>query len=152
MDVVGPKGFDLPAVGTGHLRQSEDAGEGIETRQREVKALLEVRVSFELACQAIDDMERGANDSDWSPLKDAARKIAFAEDRALFEGYASAGIQGIRQSTSHPVLPLPGDAKSYPGTLAHAVSQLRLAGVNGPYALILGAESYIAAYRRRRRH
>jgi uncharacterized linocin/CFP29 family protein len=42
------------------------------------------------------------------------------------------------------VLTLPADVKSYPGAVAQAVSQLRLAGVNGPYALLLGAESYTA--------
>lgn len=144
VDVVGPKGFELPAVGTGHVRQSESPGEGIEAAQREAKALVELRVPFELTRQAIDDVERGANDSDWSPLKEAARKIAFAEDRAVFEGYAAAGIQGVRQSTSNPVLTLPADAKGYPAVVAQAVSQLRLAGVNGPYALVLSAESYTA--------
>ena len=62
-----------------------------------MKALVELRVPFELDRQAIDDVERGANDSDWQPAKDAARQIAFAEDGAIFEGYAAAGIVGIRQ-------------------------------------------------------
>ena len=144
VDVEGPKGFAFAAVGTGHLRQVETTGDGIRTAQREVKALAELRVPFELARQAIDDVERGANDSDWSPLKDAARKIAFAEDRAVFEGYASAGIRGIRQGTSNPVLTLPADATAYQSVVEQAVSQLRLAGVNGPYALVLGAEPYAA--------
>jgi uncharacterized linocin/CFP29 family protein len=144
VDVLGPKSFELSAVGTGHLRQIETPGEGIQAAQREVQALVELRVPFALARQAIDDVERGAHDADWSPLKDAARTIAFAEDRAVFEGYASAGIQGVHQGTSNPVLTLPADVQSYPGAVAQAVSQLRLAGVNGPYALLLGAESYTA--------
>lgn len=144
VDVQGPKGFDLSAVGTGHLRQIETTGDGLHAAQREVNALVELRVPFDLTRQAIDDVERGANDSDWAPLKEAARKIAFAEDRAVFEGYASAGIQGIRQGTSNPVLTFPGDVTDYPGAVAQAVSQLRLAGVNGPYALLLGAEPYTA--------
>src|SRR5260221_14525318 len=45
--------------------------------QREVKALVELRVPFELDRKSIDDVERGANDSDWQPAKDAARQIAF---------------------------------------------------------------------------
>ena len=61
-------------------------GDGIVARQREVKALVELRVPFELDRQAIDDVERGANDSDWQPAKDAARQIAFAKDSAIFEG------------------------------------------------------------------
>jgi len=144
VDVQASKGSDFSAVGTGHLRQIETLGDGIQAAQREVKALVELRVPFELTRQAIDDVERGANDSDWSPLKDAARKIAFAEDRAVFEGYAAAGVQGVFRGTSNPVLTLPADVKSYPDTVAQAVSQLRLAGVNGPYALVLGAEPYTA--------
>jgi uncharacterized linocin/CFP29 family protein len=144
VDVKGPKGVDFSAVGTGHLRQIETPGEGVHAEQREIKPLVELRIPFELTRQAIDDVERGANDSDWQPLKDAARKIAFTEDRAVFEGYASAGIQGIHQTTSNPVLTLPGDVEGYPDAVAQAVSQLRLAGVNGPYALLLGAEPYTA--------
>ena len=144
VDVQGPKGLEFPAVGTGHIRQIETPGDGIQAAEREVKALVELRIPFELTRHAIDDVERGANDSDWSPLKDAARKIAFAEDRAVFEGYAPAQIQGVRQGASNPVLTLPADIKSYPDTVAQAVSELRLAGVNGPYALLLGAEPYTA--------
>ena len=144
VDVQGPKGLEFPAVGTGHIRQTEAPGDGIQAAEREVKALVELRVPFELTRQAIDDVERGANDSDWTPLKDAARKIAFAEDRAVFEGYAPAQIQGVQQGASNPVLTLPADIKSYPDTVARAVSELRLAGVNGPYALLLGAELYTA--------
>jgi uncharacterized linocin/CFP29 family protein len=144
VDVDGPKGTDLSAVGTGHLKKIATPGDGVEATQREVRALVELRVPFELTRQAIDDVERGSNDSDWDPLKDAARKIAFAEDRAVFDGYAAAGIQGIRQGTSNPVLTLPSSVKGYPGVVAQAVSQLRLAGVNGPYALLLGTEPYTA--------
>ncbi len=144
VDVRGPMGLDLAAVGTGHLRQIQAPGDGIQAAQREANALVELRVPFELTRQAIDDVERGATDSDWLPLKDAARTIAFAEDRAVFDGYAAAGIQGARQGTSNPVVTLPPNVKNYPSAVARAVSQLRLAGVNGPYALLLGAEPYQA--------
>lgn len=145
VDVLGPKGVELSAVGTGHLKPIQAPADGIQTAQREVKALVELRVPFELTRAAIDDVERGATDSDWSPVKEAARKIAFAEDRSVFEGYAAAGIQGIRQGSSNPALTLPTNAGGYPDAVARAVSQLRLAGVNGPYALVLGAEAYTLA-------
>lgn len=144
VDVQGPKGAEFSAVGAGHLRQIATPGDGIQAAQREAKALVELRAPFELTRQAIDDVERGAMDSDWSPLKEAARRLAFAEDRAVLDGYAAAGIQGVRQAASNPALALPGDVKNYPDTVAQAVSQLRLAGVNGPYALVLGAEPYTA--------
>jgi uncharacterized linocin/CFP29 family protein len=145
VDVPSPKGLELSAVGTGHLHLIQAPGDGIQAAQREAKALVELRVPFELTRQAIDDVERGATDSDWSPVKEAARKIAFAEDRAVFDGYAAAGIQGIRQGSSNPPVALPSNVKGYPDAVAQAVSQLRLAGVNGPYALVLGAEAHTAA-------
>src|SRR6516164_7370029 len=92
VDLHGPAGTAFSAVGTGHLRQIAASAEGIRARQRDVKALVELRVPFDLERQMIDDVERGSNDSDWQPAKDAARKLAFAEDRAIFEGYAAAGI------------------------------------------------------------
>jgi uncharacterized linocin/CFP29 family protein len=145
VDLKGPKGLELSAVGTGHLRQIEPPGEGVQAAQRELRALVELRVPFDLLRATIDAVERGANDPDLQPLKEAARRIAFAEDRTVFEGYAAASIPGVRRGTSHPILTLPADVKGYPEIVAQAVSQLRLAGVNGPYALVLGAKPYTAA-------
>ncbi len=145
VDVVGPKGTDLAAVGTGHLHQIQPPGDGILASQREAQPLIEMRVPFELTRQAIDDVERGAADSDWSPVKEAARKIAFAEDRAVFDGYGAAGIQGLRTGSSNARVALTASVKSYPDAVAQAVSQLRLAGCEGPYALVLGADAYTAA-------
>jgi uncharacterized linocin/CFP29 family protein len=144
VDVLGPKGLELSAVGTGHIQQIQAPADGIQAAQRIAQALVELRVPFELTRQAIDDVERGATDSDWAPVKEAARKIAFAEDRSVFDGYAAAGIGGVRQGSSNPPLTLPANVKGYPGVIAQAVSQLRLVGVNGPYALLLGAEAYTA--------
>ena len=144
VDVHGPAGTSLSAVGTGHLQNIASPREGVMARQREVKALVELRVPFELSRQAIDDVERGADDSDWQPAKDAARQIAFAEDAAIFEGYAAAGIVGIRQGTSNPAMTLPADVRAYPEAIAQGLSRLRLVGVNGPYAVLLGADAYTA--------
>jgi uncharacterized linocin/CFP29 family protein len=144
VDMHGPAGTSLAAVGTGHLRTISAPRGGVAARQREVKALVELRVPFELERQAIDDVERGANDSDWQAAKDSARELAFAEDSAIFEGYAAAGIVGIRQATSNPKMTLPGDVREYPEAIAQGLSRLRLVGVNGPYSVLLGADAYTA--------
>src|SRR5271163_2572737 len=128
VDVQGPGGIALSSVGTGHLKNIAAPKDGVIARQREVKALVELRVPFELTRQAIDDVERGANDSDWQPVKDAARQLAFAEDRAIFDGYAAAGIEGVRQGTSNAIKALPADVRLYPEAIAQALSQLRLVG------------------------
>jgi uncharacterized linocin/CFP29 family protein len=144
VDVNGPGGVGLSAVGTGHLKTIAAPGDGVLARMREVNALVELRVPFELDRQQIDDVERGAADADWQPAKDAAQKIAYAEDRTIFEGYAAAGIGGIRQGTSNPIMTLPADVRHYPDAMAQALSQLRLVGVNGPYSILLGADAYTA--------
>jgi len=144
VDVQGPSGTTLAAVGTGHLGGTEDAGEGVTARARGSMPLIELRAPFTLNRQDIDDVERGAQDSDWQPVKDAARRIAFAEDRAVFEGYPTAGIRGIRESSSNPRLTLPADVTDYPDVVSQAVTSLREAGVAGPYALLLSAAAYTA--------
>jgi uncharacterized linocin/CFP29 family protein len=144
VDVPAPGGIGLPAVGTGHLRPISAPAEGIVARQREVKPLVEMRVPFEILRQTIDDVERGSGDSDWQPAKDAAKKLAFAEDRAIFNGYREADIRGVSECTSNPIETLPADVRDYPDAVAHALSQLRLVGVNGPYSVLLGAEEYTA--------
>src|SRR5277367_2229196 len=142
VDVPSPGGITLAGVGTGHLKQITAPADGILARQREVKPLVELRVPFELSRQEIDDVERGSEDADWQPAKDAAKKLAFAEDRAIFNGYKEADIQGIREGTSNPIETLPADVRDYPDAVAHALSQLRLVGVNGPYSVLLGAKEY----------
>jgi len=145
VDVSGPKGLELSAIGTGHIRVIDTPGEDVQAALREVYPIVEFRVPFELSRQAIDDVERGSEDSDWQPLKDAARKIAFAEDRAVFEGYAAAGIAGVRKSSSNASIALPASIKNYSDAVSKALAALRLAGVNGPYVLVLGADAYTAA-------
>lgn len=142
VDVHGPAGVDLSAVGTGHRREVEAPGDGVTARMREVLPLVELRVDVEVDRDEIDSVERGSGDADWQPIKDAARTLALTEDRTLLDGYPAAGIRGLRQATSLPRMALPDDVRTYPTAIAQAVSQLRIAGVDGPYAVLLGAAAY----------
>jgi uncharacterized linocin/CFP29 family protein len=144
VDVPSPGGIAFPGVATGHLKSISAPAEGIIANLREAKPLVELRVPFELSRQTIDDVERGSDDSNWQPAKDAAKKLAFAEDRTIFNGYREASIQGIREGTSNPIPTLPADVRDYPDAVAHGLSQLRLVGVNGPYSVVLGADGYTA--------
>ena len=73
VDLHGPEGYDLSAIGTGHISPVDPIAEGVHSAQREVNPLVELRVPFTLTRRAVDDVARGSNDSDWQPLKDAAR-------------------------------------------------------------------------------
>jgi uncharacterized linocin/CFP29 family protein len=144
VDVTGPDGLALAGLGTGHVTTVDPPADGVTAALRDWRPVVELRVPFTLSRAAIDSVERGALDPDWQPVKDAAKKIAFAEDRAVFDGYAAAQITGIRQASSNPALTLPGEVRDYPDVVSKAVSELRLAGVAGPYSLLLSADAWTA--------
>ena len=143
-DVDESGGPTRAAVNTGHLGDVEPPAEGVTAHLRQAQPLVRLRVPFRLNRADINDVERGAQDPDWQPLKDAAKKIAYAEDRAVFEGYPAAGITGLRAATTNPALGLPADPHDYPDVIIDAVTALRLAGVGAPYSLALSTAAYDA--------
>ncbi|MBO0687140.1 MAG: bacteriocin family protein [Candidatus Dormibacteraeota bacterium] len=142
VDVPDPGGPQLAAVDAGHLDAIDPPAQGVTAHLRRSQPIVELRVPFTLERQQVDDVERGARDADWQPVKDAARRMAHAEDRAVFEGYAAARIKGIRASSSNQPMTLPAEVRDYPTAISQALSALRLAGVAGPYALALSADAY----------
>jgi uncharacterized linocin/CFP29 family protein len=144
VDVEGPGGPELAAVNTGRLGDVAAPADGVIAHLRQSQPLVRLRVPFTLSRYEIDSVERGAQDADWQPLKDAAKQIGFAEDRAIFEGYQAAGITGLRDASSNTALGLPSDATQYPDVIVDALTALRLAGVDGPYALALSTPVYDA--------
>jgi uncharacterized linocin/CFP29 family protein len=144
VDLSGPHGTDYSAVGLGHTTPIAAPDDGVQARQRVVTPLVELRVPFMLAREELDNVERGAEDTDLDPVKDAAKLIAFAEDRAIFEGYPAANITGIRASTSNAPITLPTDPRLVPEAVTQGLTALRLAGVDGPYSVLLSADQYTA--------
>jgi uncharacterized linocin/CFP29 family protein len=143
VDFVGPLGWDHSAVDLGRAeRVSRAPAAGIEARLRTSQPLVELRVPFELSRDELDDIARGARDPDLGALQDAARKIAMAEDGAVFHGYAAAGITGINQAAKAEAIPIPANYIQYPAAVAEAVSRLQLNGIAGPYAIALGPRCY----------
>ena len=131
VDVCEPLGSDCSSVSTGHLLDVAPPAEGVVAHLRDTQPLVRLRVPFTVSRTAIDDVERGSKDSDWDPVKEAAKKLAFIEDRAIFEGYAAASIHGIRGCSSNPTLKVPEDPREFPDVISQALSSLRLAGVDG---------------------
>jgi uncharacterized linocin/CFP29 family protein len=142
VDVSDPGGPVTAAVSTGHLLAVASPGDGVVAHLRDARPLVRLRVPFTVSREDVDDVERGSQDSNWDPVKEAAKQLAFAEDRAIFEGYPAAQIEGIRAASSNPALALPDDPRGYPDVISQALSELRLAGVDGPYSVLLSAEAY----------
>ncbi|RDH10274.1 family 1 encapsulin nanocompartment shell protein, partial [Tsukamurella pulmonis] len=114
VDVTGPDGPEAAAVGTGRLLPVDGPAEGVQAQLRESRPLVRLRVPFTVSREAVDSVERGAQDADWDPVKAAAKQLAYAEDRAVFEGYAAASIAGLRASSSNKAIALPSDPIDVP--------------------------------------
>lgn len=146
-DWSGPHGWGHSATDLGRVTtlngfptaSSNDTG---TAQQRRVLPLVELRVPFTLSRAELDNAERGATDLDLEALDRAAEQAARTENRAVFHGWAEAGITGITEASAHPSMPLGEDAEAYPRVVARAVDTLRCAGVDGPYALAIGPDGH----------
>jgi uncharacterized linocin/CFP29 family protein len=143
VDFVGPQGWTASAVGTGRsdsIASPIDAN--VRARLRKVLPLVELRVLFEMSREDLDDIERGAKDPATDAVIAAARAIAMAEDRAVFHGFAAAGIRGICEAQAKQGLPIGDDYELFPEVVTTALNRLRDEGVDGPYAIALGEECW----------
>src|SRR6266852_1647133 len=142
-DFDGPLGPAAAAVNTGRREPLGSAPiADIEASRRQVLPLVELRSYFELSREEMDAVELGAEDPELQPRSDAATRIASVGDTAIFHGYTAGGIKGIDQASDHPILPIPDDFQEYPHSIAEATRLLRLAGVDGPYAIAMGPRYY----------
>lgn len=143
VDFEGPLGWAASAVGLGRTERLKAAPQnGVEARLRRVQPLVELRISFELSREELEAVARGDKAPNLDPVREAARMIALAEDRAVFHGYPEAGIHGIAEAGAMNRCTIAEDYASYPGMVAEATHKLRSAGVDGPYAIALGPRCY----------
>ena len=74
VDVSEPGGPVTAAVSTGHLLDVASPGDGVVAHLRDARPLVRLRVPFTVNRVDVDDVERGSQDSDWDPVKDAAKQ------------------------------------------------------------------------------
>jgi uncharacterized linocin/CFP29 family protein len=143
VDFTGPFGFDYSSTNLGRVtRLDAPPCEGVEAKQRRVLPLVELRSDFTVSRDELIDYERGAVDIDLDDLDEAVRRIALAENSAVFNGFEAAGIVGIAQATTHPPIPLGAEPGSFPEQVAKAVELIRREGIGGPYGLALAPAEY----------
>ena len=142
VDFAGPHGWQHSATNLGRTEEVTVPGEGVKGRQRQVLPLVELRAPFSVARSELDDADRGAEDADLEALDEAAHRIAVAENAAVFHGWKAAGIAGIAEASPHKPIELGEDCERYPRHVAKAIEALLGAGIDGPYGLALGPETY----------
>jgi uncharacterized linocin/CFP29 family protein len=122
VDFSGGHGWDHSATNLGRVQELFQApAEGVRAAQRRVLPVIELRADFAIARSELRDLERGADDVDLDPLAEAARRIALAENVAVFHGWHEAGIQGIAEACSHDAVRLSEDFDEYATHTAEAV-------------------------------
>lgn len=142
VDFSGPRGWHHSATNLGRASVITGPGEGLQARQRTVLPLVELRAELTVSREELLDADRGAEDIDLDQLDEAARRIALAENVAVFHGWKKAGITGITEASPHAPLSLGTDYANYPGHVARAVEVLLNDGISGPYGLALGPDGY----------
>jgi uncharacterized linocin/CFP29 family protein len=143
VDFAGPHGWEHSATNLGRTQLLADApADGVAATQRRVLPVVELRADFALSRAELRAGDRGAEDVDLAPLDEAARRIATAENRAVFHGYEAAGITGIAEASTHDAIALGDDCALYPRHVAKAVEVLLRVGIDGPYGLALGPAAY----------
>ena len=118
VDFTGPGGWDLSSVNSGRARPIAEPSSGLTALQRVVMPLVELRAEFTLSRRELEDADRGARDLDLSALDEAAAVLARAENRAVFHGYADAGIRGLVEVGTHDSISLGSDPNRYPAEIA----------------------------------
>lgn len=142
VDFSGPLGWQHSATNLGRVTELAAQGPHLVAHQRRVLPLVELRAPFALSRRELLDADRGATDLDLSSLDVAARRIAMAENVAVFHGWPEAGIVGMTAASSQEPVNLSTDYAQYPGHVAKAVEMLLEAGISGPYGLCLGPQGY----------
>jgi uncharacterized linocin/CFP29 family protein len=142
VDFSGPYGWEYSAANLGRTAALDPApADGVSGLQRRVLPVIELRADFELSRAELRDADRGAEDADLDALDDAARRIARAENVAVFHGWQGA-VVGIAEASPHEEVPLGEVTDQYPRPVAAAIEHLLCEGVTGPYAMALGREQY----------
>jgi uncharacterized linocin/CFP29 family protein len=143
VDFSAPLGWEHSATGLGRVRPLQSApADGVRAAQRGVLPLVELRADFTVSRAELQDADRGALDIDLDALADAARRVALAENVAVFHGWAEAGVTGIAEACTHEGVRLSDDFDAYARHVAEAVERLLNAGIGGPYGLALGPAGY----------
>ncbi|MGQ0846685.1 MAG: family 1 encapsulin nanocompartment shell protein [Sporichthyaceae bacterium] len=143
VDWSGPHGWEYSATSLGRARTVDPSmTKDARVRVRELLPVVELRVPFTVARAELDDAARGARDLEFADLDRAASQVAEWENTAILHGWPAAGIEGVGAASSHDPIPLGLSELEYPHKVALGVNALRQAGIEGPFALVVGPDAY----------
>lgn len=141
VDLHGPHGWECGAVNLGRLDVGPDR-HGVTWGRRSVLPLVEVRVPFTLNQMEMDSISRGAEDADLGPVAEAAKRIAAFEEHAVYRGFSEGQMCGILECCEQEPIAAGDNSKALLEAVSRAAQVLHLAGIAGPFALVLSPDRY----------
>ena len=90
-----------PRSTSGRVESVKSPHSDVGAALRKVQPLVELRTDFTVSRAELDAIERGSQSPDLDPVRDAAVRLAEAEDKAVFHGFAAAGIEGLSEASEH---------------------------------------------------
>lgn len=143
MDVDGPKGMDYAAVPIGRINVPSGQNKNeVHYGIHKVMPLVETRVPFELDIWELDNVTWGNEDIDLDNLQEAANKIAAFEEKAVYEGFSKANIQGLLAASDHEAMSMTDNLEQIVEQLSKAIVEFQKKGIQGPYNFVVGPEIY----------
>ena len=117
------------SVTLGSRAKIDSPADGISAFLRQTQPLVELKVPFAVTREAIDNVDRGAKDSDWDPVRDAAAQLALAEDRALTKSLRVGELEW--RALASIELPAPATKEGYVAVLMAVRGASGAAGPEG---------------------
>ncbi|WP_242392476.1 family 1 encapsulin nanocompartment shell protein [Anaeromyxobacter oryzisoli] len=152
LEVIGPLGFEARAGVAEDERVQpgdDEAEERTHVHVPRARMLPVLHRTFSLGARSVEALEQRGEPLTLTDAAEAARALARAEDRVLFDGHAGAGVIGL---LGHPgALELRtgdwADPARAADDLLEALIRLDGAGRHGPYAVALAPVRYYALLR-----
>ncbi len=138
VDVDGPHGLQHASVPLGRLSLPEQQpGARVKYGIHQVLPLVEARVDFTVQTWELDNIERGARDIALDSVVESCRDIALFEEKAVFDGFAPAGISGLQQAAKGQQLQISLEEGAVVDAVSEAQAWLLKRGVEGPANLVV---------------
>ncbi|MBN2874910.1 MAG: bacteriocin family protein [Spirochaetales bacterium] len=138
VDMTGPFGIDFASVSLGRLDKQKKSGKGaVEYGIHRVLPLVETRTEFTLNTWELDNIGRGARDTDFGALIEACRTIAQFEETAVYNGFLAAGIEGLHHQVQGSELSVELNMETIVDAVSEGLTRMLKEGVTGPAHLVV---------------
>jgi len=102
-----------------------------------------VRKRFEIDRREIDNINRGARDIDLESLEKAVKQVVSFEEDVVYRGLKTAGVIGLEESTTHPVVSRPQKPENIVKLIGEQINKLQRSAVDGPYTFVVNEDFWL---------